>query len=39
MVSLSRQLMGAVGDVVDLKDETLMDAVTALSGSGPAYFG
>ena len=37
MVSLSRQLMGAVGDVVDLKDETLMDAVTALSGSGPAY--
>ena len=37
MVSLSRQLMGAVGDVADLKDETLMDAVTALSGSGPAY--
>ena len=37
MISLSRQLMGAVGDVVDLGDEALMDAVTALSGSGPAY--
>ena len=37
ITSLSRQMMGAVGDVVDLADETLMDAVTALSGSGPAY--
>ena len=37
MINLSRQLMGAVGEVVDLADETLMDAVTALSGSGPAY--
>ena len=37
IINLSRQLMGAVGEVVDLADETLMDAVTALSGSGPAY--
>lgn len=30
-------LMSAVGPVVRLDDETQMDAVTALSGSGPAY--
>ena len=30
-------LLSAVGDVVWLKDESLMDAVTAISGSGPAY--
>ena len=30
-------LLGAVGDTVWLTDETQMDAVTALSGSGPAY--
>ena len=34
---LACQLLSAVGDVVLLKDEGLMDAVTALSGSGPAY--
>lgn len=30
-------LMAAVGDVAWIEDEALMDAVTALSGSGPAY--
>lgn len=30
-------LLRAVGDVVWLSDERLMDAVTAVSGSGPAY--
>jgi pyrroline-5-carboxylate reductase len=29
--------MSAVGDVVWLTDEAQMDAVTAVSGSGPAY--
>ena len=37
MTALSRRLLSAVGDVVDLPDEGLMNAVTALSGSGPAY--
>lgn len=30
-------LMNAVGDVEWIADESLMDAVTAVSGSGPAY--
>jgi pyrroline-5-carboxylate reductase len=30
-------LLGAVGEVMWIDDETLMDAVTAVSGSGPAY--
>ena len=35
--ALAHQLLVAVGDVVYLDNEGLMDAVTALSGSGPAY--
>jgi pyrroline-5-carboxylate reductase len=31
-------LLRAVGDVVWLEQEALIDAVTAVSGSGPAYF-
>ncbi len=34
---LAEALMGAVGQVVRLEDEALMDAVTGVSGSGPAY--
>ena len=34
---LAESLMRAVGIVVWLEDESQMDAVTALSGSGPAY--
>ena len=31
-------LFGAAGSVIRLADESRMDAVTAVSGSGPAYF-
>lgn len=34
---LARGLMAAVGQVMDLEGEHQIDAVTALSGSGPAY--
>jgi pyrroline-5-carboxylate reductase len=36
-LALAEALMAAVGEVVHLDDEGQMDAVTALSGSGPAY--
>ena len=35
--TLCERLMSAVGEVCWLDDESLMDAVTAVSGSGPAY--
>jgi len=35
--ALCDQLLAAVGEVVWLTDEAHMDAVTAVSGSGPAY--
>jgi pyrroline-5-carboxylate reductase len=35
--SLAEQLMRAVGEVLWVADEELMHAVTAVSGSGPAY--
>lgn len=34
----AENLLSAIGETVWLKDETHMDAVTALSGSGPAYY-
>ena len=35
---LAESILRAVGVAIWLKEETKMDAVTALSGSGPAYF-
>ena len=36
-LAVARALMQAVGEVVDLDGEHQIDAVTAVSGSGPAY--
>jgi pyrroline-5-carboxylate reductase len=35
---LAETIMSAVGQTVWVEDESLMDIVTAVSGSGPAYF-
>lgn len=35
---LAEQILGAVGTVAWVENESLIDAVTAISGSGPAYF-
>jgi len=37
VAALASQLLSAIGAVVVLDDESQMDAVTAVSGSGPAY--
>ncbi|MDE0530807.1 MAG: pyrroline-5-carboxylate reductase [Albidovulum sp.] len=36
-VAVAKSLLSAVGETVELPDEALLDAVTAVSGSGPAY--
>jgi pyrroline-5-carboxylate reductase len=36
-LSFAMRIFRAVGDAIALDDEALLDAVTALSGSGPAY--
>jgi len=36
--TLAEQLLGTAGDCVWVSEEAQLDAVTALSGSGPAYF-
>ncbi len=35
---LSETVLGAVGETLWVSDETMIDAATAISGSGPAYF-
>jgi pyrroline-5-carboxylate reductase len=37
-IELSRSICGAIGKVVEVDSEMLIDAGTAISGSGPAYF-
>ena len=35
--AMAQALLGAIGEVVAVDDEALLDPVTAVSGSGPAY--
>ncbi|MBI3480913.1 MAG: pyrroline-5-carboxylate reductase [Nitrosomonadales bacterium] len=35
---IAENILNAVGGTVWLQEETMMDAITAVSGSGPAYF-
>lgn len=37
-LSYAEKILSAVGETLEVEDESLLDAVTALSGSGPAYF-
>lgn len=36
-LQLARELLAAVGEVVEVDDEALIDVATAVAGSGPAY--
>jgi pyrroline-5-carboxylate reductase len=36
-LEMARSLLSAVGEVVTVENEAMIDAVTAVSGSGPAY--
>ncbi|MFO1033734.1 MAG: pyrroline-5-carboxylate reductase [Hyphomicrobiales bacterium] len=36
-MALAEQLLSSIGEVVQVADESLIDAATAVSGSGPAY--
>jgi pyrroline-5-carboxylate reductase len=36
-MTMASSLLAAVGEVVTVADEAMIDAVTAVSGSGPAY--
>jgi len=35
--ALANEVLAAAGEVIELSDEALLDAVTGVSGSGPAY--
>ena len=37
-IEQAEEILSAIGEVVWINDESLMDVVTAISGSGPAYY-